>query len=227
MACLPRSIFRRLWAVIPMIPLRLAKSASCGVAIDTLADMEDLFAEIDLGSITTSMTINSPAALILAMFIANAEKQGTHRAKLGGTIQNDILKEYQAQKEFIFPPRPSVRIITDMMKFHRSVEMPKWNSISVSGYHIREAGSTAAQELAYTFANGFAYVELRLARGYDGRCVRSSAELLLQCTHRFLRGNRQVPCGPSNLGAVDERALRRASEVNDDVDSTPKPQACR
>jgi methylmalonyl-CoA mutase, N-terminal domain len=139
-------------------PIAIGEVGKCGVAIDTLADMEDLFAEIDLGSITTSMTINSPAAPILAMFIANAEKQGTPRSKLGGTIQNDILKEYQAQKEFIYPPRPSVRIITDMMKFC-SVEMPKWNTISVSGYHIREAGSTAAQELAYTLANGFAYVE--------------------------------------------------------------------
>jgi methylmalonyl-CoA mutase, N-terminal domain len=139
-------------------PIAIGEVGKCGVAIDTLADMEDLFADIDLGSITTSMTINSPAAPILAMFIANAEKQGTPRAKLGGTIQNDILKEYQAQKEFIYPPRPSVRIITDMMKFC-AVEMPKWNTISVSGYHIREAGSTAAQELAYTLANGFAYVE--------------------------------------------------------------------
>ena len=126
--------------------------------------MEDLFAGIDLGVTTTSMTINAPAAVILAMFVANAEKAGTPRAKLGGTIQNDMFKEYQAQKEFVFPPRPSTRIITDMIKYC-SVEMPKFNTISVSGYHIREAGSTAAQELAFTLANGFAYVEAARAVG--------------------------------------------------------------
>ena len=139
-------------------PLCLGEVGKCGVAIDTIDDMQDLFEGIDVGLITTSMTINSPAAPILAMFVANAEEKGTPKQKLGGTIQNDILKEYQAQKEFVFPPRPSVRIITDMMRFC-TAEMPRWNTISVSGYHIREAGSTAAQELAYTLANGFAYVE--------------------------------------------------------------------
>jgi len=136
----------------------------CGVAIDTLADVEDLFAGIDLGEVTTSMTINSPAAVLLAMYVATAEKGGTPRARLGGTIQNDILKEYQAQKEFIFPPRPSMRIVTDMIRFC-SAEMPKWHPVSISGYHIREAGSTAAQELAFTLANGFAYVEAAAATG--------------------------------------------------------------
>jgi methylmalonyl-CoA mutase, N-terminal domain len=144
--------------------LALGEVGKCGVAVDTLADMEDLFEGIDLAAISTSMTINSPAAPILAMFIANAEKAGTPRAKLGGTIQNDIFKEYQAQKEFVFPPRPSVRVITDMMRFC-AADMPRWNTISVSGYHIREAGSTAAQELAYTLANGFAYVEAARAVG--------------------------------------------------------------
>src|SRR5207253_7682642 len=130
----------------------------CGVAVDTLADMEDLYRGIDLGEVTTSMTINGPAAMILAMFVANAEAGGVERVRLGGTIQNDILKEYQAQKEFIFPPRPSMRIVTDMIRFCTS-EMPKWHPVSISGYHIREAGSTAAQELAFTLANGFGYVE--------------------------------------------------------------------
>lgn len=137
---------------------------TCGVAVDTQADMEDLFRGIDLESTTTSMTINSPAAPILAMFVAAAEKQGAQRAKLGGTLQNDILKEYQAQKEFIFPPRPSMRLVRDTLQFC-AAEMPKWHAISVSGYHIREAGSTAAQELAFTLANGFAYVELGIAAG--------------------------------------------------------------
>jgi methylmalonyl-CoA mutase N-terminal domain/subunit len=138
----------------------------CGVAIDTLADMEDLFADIDLASVSTSMTINGPAAMIMAMYIAVGEKTGVERSQLAGTIQNDILKEYQAQKEYIFPPRPSMRIITDMMKF-TSAEMPKWHPISISGYHIREAGSNAAQELAFTLANGFAYVEAAVAAGLD------------------------------------------------------------
>jgi len=144
----------------------LGEVGHCGVAVDTLADMEDLFADIDLSSVSTSMTINGPAAMIMAMYIAVGEKTGVERSQLAGTIQNDILKEYQAQKEYIFPPRPSMRIITDMMKF-TSAEMPKWHPISISGYHIREAGSNAAQELAFTLANGFAYVEAAVAAGLD------------------------------------------------------------
>ncbi|HEY8298238.1 MAG TPA: methylmalonyl-CoA mutase family protein [Candidatus Baltobacteraceae bacterium] len=138
----------------------------CGVAIDTLADMEQLFDGIDMGDITTSMTINGPACIALAQYIAAAEKKGIPRAKLGGTIQADILKEYIAQKEWIFPPRPHMRVLVDMMRFTRD-EMPKWNSISVSGYHIREAGSTAVQELAFTLADGFAYVEAGMKAGMD------------------------------------------------------------
>jgi methylmalonyl-CoA mutase N-terminal domain/subunit len=139
--------------------MALGEVGRCGVAIDTLQDMSDLYDGIDLSKITTSMTINSPAAVIFAMFIAQAEKAGVARAQLGGTLQNDILKEYQAQKEFVFPPRQSMRLVRDTMAF-TAQEMPKWNSISISGYHIREAGSTAAEELAFTLANGFAYVEL-------------------------------------------------------------------
>jgi methylmalonyl-CoA mutase, N-terminal domain len=138
----------------------------CGVAIDSLADMEILFDGIDMGEITTSMTINGPACIALAQYIAAAEKKGISRAKLGGTIQADILKEYIAQKEWIFPPRPHMRIIVDMIAFCTR-EMPKWNTISISGYHIREAGSTAAQELAFTLADGFAYVEACMAAGMD------------------------------------------------------------
>ncbi|MGA8324549.1 MAG: methylmalonyl-CoA mutase family protein [Candidatus Cybelea sp.] len=138
----------------------------CGVAIDSLADMELLFDGIDMGEITTSMTINGPACIALAQYIAAAEKKGIPRAKLGGTIQADILKEYIAQKEWIFPPRPHMRIIVDMIEFCTR-EMPKWNTISISGYHIREAGSTAAQELAFTLADGFAYVEACMAAGMD------------------------------------------------------------
>ncbi|HUR49619.1 MAG TPA: methylmalonyl-CoA mutase family protein [Acidimicrobiales bacterium] len=145
-------------------PESLGEVGKCGVAVDTLADMEDLFADINLGDVSTSMTINSPAAMLLAMYVAVAEKTGVPTARLSGTIQNDILKEYQAQKEFIYPPRPSVRLITDMMRYC-AAEMPRWHTISVSGYHIREAGSTAAQELAFTIANGFAYVEAAMAAG--------------------------------------------------------------
>ncbi len=146
--------------------MSLGEVGRCGVAIDTLSDMSDLYDGIDLSSITTSMTINSPAAVIFAMFIAQAEHAGVPRAKLGGTLQNDILKEYQAQKEFVFPPRQSMRLVRDTMTF-AAKEMPKWNSISISGYHIREAGSTAAEELAFTLANGFAYVELAQEAGLN------------------------------------------------------------
>ena len=147
-------------------PWALGEVGRAGVAVDTLRDMEDLYADIDLGAVSTSMTINGPAAALLAMYIAVGEQGGVAKADLAGTIQNDILKEYQAQKEYIYPPRPSMRIVTDMIRY-TSAEMPKWHPVSISGYHIREAGSTAAQELAFTLANGFAYVEAALAEGQD------------------------------------------------------------
>lgn len=136
----------------------------CGVACSSLADMQILLDGLPLDEITTSMTINSPAAIIWAMYIVAAEKRGIPRVRLGGTIQNDILKEYIAQKEFIFPPRPSMRLVTDTIEF-AARQMPLWNPISVSGYHIREAGATAVQELAFTLADGFEYVRWALARG--------------------------------------------------------------
>ncbi|MEQ8436940.1 MAG: methylmalonyl-CoA mutase family protein [Ilumatobacter fluminis] len=145
-------------------PMALGEVGRCGVAVDTLADMADLYRDIDLGEITTSMTINSPAAVIFAMFVAQAEQAGIARERLGGTLQNDILKEYQAQKEFVFPPRQSMRLVRDTIAF-TAAEMPRWHSISISGYHIREAGSTAAEELGFTLANGFAYVELAKEAG--------------------------------------------------------------
>jgi methylmalonyl-CoA mutase, N-terminal domain len=146
--------------------MSIGEVGRCGVAVDTIADMETLYDGIDLEATTTSMTINAPAAVVWAMFVANGENQGADRAKLGGTLQNDILKEYQAQKEWVFPPRPSMRLVADTIEF-ASNEMPRWNSVSISGYHIREAGSTAAQELAFTLANGFAYVEAAIERGLD------------------------------------------------------------
>ncbi len=144
----------------------LGEVGKCGVAVDTLLDMEIIFDGIDLGKISTSMTINSPANVLLAMYIAAAEKKGVPIEKLQGTLQNDILKEYIAQKEFIYPPEPSVRLIVDTIEFCTN-HVPKWNTISISGYHIREAGATAAQELAFTLADGFTYIEAAMERGLD------------------------------------------------------------
>ena len=144
----------------------LGEVGRCGVNVSSLEDMEVLFDGIDLGSTSVSQTINGPAFILLAFYVAAAEKQGVPRKELAGTLQADILKEYIAQKEWIFPPEASMRIVTDMMEF-ATQEMPRYNSISVSGYHIREAGSTAVQELAFTLANGCAYVEHGMARGMD------------------------------------------------------------
>ena len=145
-------------------PEALGEFGKCGVAISSLADMEILFAGIPLGEVSTSMTINSPAAIIWAMYIVAAEKQGYQRQQLRGTLQNDILKEFIAQKEFLFPPDHSMRLVVDTIEFGTQ-QMPLWNTVSISGYHIREAGSTAVQELAFTLADGLAYVDACVARG--------------------------------------------------------------
>jgi methylmalonyl-CoA mutase, N-terminal domain len=145
-------------------PLSEGEVGHCGVAIDSLEDMEMLFRDIQLDQITTSMTINSPAAILYAMYIAVGEKEGLKPAQLGGTLQNDILKEYIAQKEYIFPPEPSMRLVIDTIVF-ATRNMPRWNAVSISGYHIREAGSTAIQELAFTLADGMAYVEASIKVG--------------------------------------------------------------
>ena len=147
-------------------PLSEGEVGICGVAVSSLADMEILFKGINLGEISTSMTINAPAAMVMAFYLGVAEKQGVDFGKLRGTIQADILKEYIAQKEWIYPPEPSMRLIIDMFEY-MTKEVPQWNPISVSGYHIREAGSTAIQELAFTLADGFAYVEAGIERGLD------------------------------------------------------------
>ncbi len=150
----------------PDDPLALGEVGKCGVSVVSLADMERLFDGISLGSITTSMTINSPAPMIFAMYLVVAEQQGADWKTLSGTIQNDILKEFIAQKEYIFPPRPSMRLITDIFAFCAK-EVPRWNTISVSGYHIREAGSTALQELAFTLRDGIEYVQWGVDAGLD------------------------------------------------------------
>jgi methylmalonyl-CoA mutase N-terminal domain/subunit len=147
-------------------PEALGEFGKCGVAVSSLADMEILFDGIPVDEVTTSMTINSPAAVTWAMYIAMAEKRGIPKEALGGTIQNDILKEYIAQKEFIFPPKPSMRLVVDTFEYG-SKHLPRWNTISISGYHIREAGSTAAQELAFTLADGLEYVRWGIERGLD------------------------------------------------------------
>ncbi len=147
-------------------PQSKGEVGKCGVAVDTLADMETLFDGIPLDEITTSMTINSPAPMLLAMYVAVAEKKGVPREKIRGTLQNDILKEYIAQKEWIYPPKPSMRLVADTLEFCTK-ELPNWNTISISGYHIREAGATAVQELAFTIADGIAYVQAGIERGLD------------------------------------------------------------
>jgi methylmalonyl-CoA mutase N-terminal domain/subunit len=146
--------------------LALGEVGKCGVSVMSLADMEALFDGIDLGAISTSMTINSPAPMLLAMYLVVAERQGVPWTSLRGTIQNDILKEFIAQKEFIYPPRPSMRLVTDIVAFCTD-SVPKWNTISVSGYHIREAGATAAQELAFTLRDGIEYVQHAVDAGLD------------------------------------------------------------
>ncbi|PYQ12646.1 MAG: methylmalonyl-CoA mutase [Acidobacteria bacterium] len=150
----------------PDHPLSLGEVGKCGVAVSSLQDMETLFEGIPLDQVSTSMTINSPAAMLLAFYICVAEKQGISPVKLSGTVQADILKEFIAQKEYIFPPRPSMRVVVDMIRYCTE-RLPKWNSISISGYHIREAGSTAAQELAFTLRDGVEYVQWCVDAGMD------------------------------------------------------------
>ncbi|HCV00393.1 MAG: methylmalonyl-CoA mutase [Dehalococcoidia bacterium] len=157
---------------------------SCGVAVDSLADMDILLDGLPLDSITTSMTINSPAPVIWALFIAAAEKRGVPRSKLAGTLQNDILKEYIAQNEFIYPPRESMRLVTDTIQF-AAEEMPLWNPVSVSGYHIREAGSTSVQELAFTLADGIEYVKWGLERGLEIDSFAPRISFFFNCHNDF------------------------------------------
>ena len=166
-------------------PEALGEFGKCGVAVSSLKDMEILLDSIPLDKVSTSMTINSPAAIIWAMYLAAAENKGVRPDQLRGTIQNDILKEFIAQKEFIFPPEPSMRLVVDTMEYGTST-VPQWNTISISGYHIREAGSTAAQELAFTLSDGMEYVRWGIERGMDVDCLRTAPVLLLQRAQRLL-----------------------------------------
>jgi methylmalonyl-CoA mutase, N-terminal domain len=196
-------------------PMSLGEVGRAGVAVDTVEDMAALFEGIDLGAVTTSMTINSAAAIVFAMYVNVADDAGTPRERLGGTIQNDILKEYQAQKEYIFPPRPSMRLTTDLLRFC-AAEIPRWNPISVSGYHIREAGSTALQELAFTLANGFAYLEAAVQSGMAVDAVAPRMSFFFNAHIDFFeelakyRAARRIWARwlRERYGAVDERSLR-------------------
>ena len=184
-----------------------------GVAIDSLRDMEILFDGIKLDTISTSMTINSTASILLAFYIALAKKQGADLKKISGTIQNDILKEYAARGTYIYPPKPSMRIITDIFEYC-SKEVPKWNTISISGYHIREAGSTAVQELAFTLANGKAYVQAAIAKGLDidvfGKRLSfffNAHNNVFQEVAKFRAARRMWATIMKELGAKDPRSM--------------------
>ncbi len=155
-----------------------------GVPICTLADMEVLMKDIPLGEVSISMTINSTAAILVGFLVAAAENQGINRNQLRGTVQNDILKEYIARGTYIYPPKPSMRIITDLFEFC-SKEMPRWNTISISGYHIREAGSTAVQEIAFTLANGIAYVQSAIDKGLDVNQFGKRLSFFFNCHNNF------------------------------------------
>jgi methylmalonyl-CoA mutase N-terminal domain/subunit len=194
-------------------PASEGEVGKCGVAIDSLEDMEILFGGIDLEKTTVSMTINSPASVLWAMYLVVAEKQGADWKKISGTIQNDILKEYIAQKEYIYPPAPSMRLVIDTFEFG-SKFTPRFNTISISGYHIREAGSTALQELAFTLYDGVEYVEWATASRARRRRLRSAPQLLLQRAQRFFRRDRQVPRRPQDLGSRDERSLWREESAH-------------
>ena len=180
----------------------------CGVAVSSLADMEVLFDGIPMDQVTTSMTINAPAAILWAMYIAAAEKRGISAAALGGTIQNDILKEYTAQNEYIFPVEPSMRLVVDTIEY-ASEHLPRWNPISISGYHIREAGSTAVQELAFTLADGFEYVRACVERGMDVDDFAPRLSFFFNVHQDFSRrspsSGRRAGYGPAKCASGSER----------------------
>ena len=189
-------------------PFAAGEVGRVGVAISSLADMERLFQDIPLEGVSTSMTINSTARYSAGLLRTGGAAAGRGPPQTPGTIQNDILKEYIARGTYIYPPRPAMRIITDIFAW-AGREMPEWNTISISGYHIREAGSTAMQELAFTFANAIAYIEAALARRPGGGFLRAAALLLLQLAQRFSRRDRQVPRRAPHLRAPDARPFRR------------------
>ena len=198
-----------------------------GVSVASLDDIERLFADIPLDEVTTSMTINAPAVVLLAFYVVVAERRGIAPEALRGTIQNDMLKEFIAQKEWICGVRPSLRIIRDMLVYC-TARMPLWNTISISGYHIREAGATAVQELAFTLADGIGYVELGRDAGPRRRRVRAAAVVLLGRPQRLLRGDRQVARGAPHVGAAScASASARRTRAPGCCARTRRRRACR
>ena len=187
-----------------------------GVAIDSIDDMRRLFEAIPLDRVTTSMTINATAAILLLLYELVAEEQGVDATRIGGTVQNDLLKEYAARGTYIYPPKPSMRIITDLFAYCGE-RIPRWNTISISGYHMREAGGTAAQEIAFTLANGIAYVQAALDAGLRDRRLRAAAVVLLRVPHALLRGGREVPRGTADVGADHDGAVRREGSAERDA----------
>ena len=187
-------------------PLAVGEVGKVGVAIDSLDDMLRLFDGLPLDSVSTSMTINATAATLLCLYLAVAGKQGVPFNKVKGTIQNDILKEYIARGTYIYPPGPSLRLVTDTFAFC-AAEVPNWNTISISGYHIREAGSTAVQEVAFTLADGIAYVEAALAAGLKVDEFAPRISFFLQCAQQSAGRDRQVSRGSPPVGAHHARSL--------------------
>jgi hypothetical protein len=207
-------------------PRSLGEVGHCGVAIDSAADMEVLFGDIPLADVTTSMTISGPAVPVFCMYLVAAERQGVDLGTLNGTLQTDIFKEYIAQKEWLFPPEPHLRLIGDLME-HCAEKIPAYKPISVSGYHIREAGSTAAQELAFTLADGFAYVELGLTAAWTSTCsrpaCRSSSTRTSTSSRRSPSSAPAAGSGPAGCATATARRPTRRSGCA----STPRPPASR
>ncbi len=190
-------------------PIAAGEVGKVGVAIDSIEDMRELFAGIPLDRVSTSMTINAPAAMLLLLYQLVAEEQGIPPASLSGTIQNDVLKEYIARGTYIFPPTASLRLVGDTFAYCRD-HLPRWNTISISGYHMAEAGATPVQEIAFTLTNGIAYVEAALAAGLAVDDFATAVVVLLRISQHAPGGGSQVPGCATNLGAVDARALRCA-----------------
>ena len=197
-------------------PLAQGEVGKVGVAIDSLEDMQALFDGIPLESVSTSMTINATAAILLALYVAVAKQQGANLKRLAGTVQNDILKEYMARGTYIYPLRPAMRIVTDIFAWCRH-EIPNWNAISISGYHIREAGSTDVQEVAFTLANGIAYVEAAVAAGLGRGRIRAAAFVFLQFAQRAAHADREISRGAASVGAYDARTFPRARSALTDA----------
>ncbi len=202
-------------------PLAAGEVGKVGVAIDSIEDMQRLFDGIELTKISTSMTINATASILLALYVAVARRQGADIRKLSGTVQNDVLKEYIARGTYIYPPQQAMRIITDMFAWANE-NVPEWNTISISGYHMREAGSTAVQEVAFTLGNGMAYVEAAMKAGLDVDQVRAAPFFLLQRTQQLSGRSSEVPRRPQNVGAHYARTFQgQKSQVVDAALSHP------